>query len=672
MKRKRSVKHVIIGVVITALIVSVSFTTARNMMVIREKLEVQMQAYGSTIIGQVIHNLENTHESQSLIDDLMNGKIEVALDSIKLMDVQMFENMGQLEENEAETSALDEFNVIAPSGQIVYSNIKGNMGQVLDKNNPAVQLFSSGDDQIIEDIRMSSTDNNYYKYGAIKKGNMVIQVGINANNYMDLQAKTNMPHMLANITKSDDIHYTAFYGINGEKVAGSDTQSGQSADEKVKDALAGQEVGGLVVSQVYGPTYEIAKPVYDQKGDLIGVATLGLSLEKNTQAFAEIIKSTLIEVMLSSLVIAGLLLYIINKLLAPLKSAQKSLESMGEGDFTLDISKKDLERNDEFGDMTRSLEKMQENMRRLIDNVKDNALHVMESSKSLSRSTNDANMTGASIASATDQIARMATEQADHISRIVSGAHRLGNEIETTNTLVNGAYDLADQTNTLSKKGQEIMEVLLKHNMDNNTKSDQVTQVIAEVQNYVVEAETIIEIINKIASQTNLLALNASIEAARAGESGRGFAVVADEIRVLSDETAKATNNIESIIKNIQHHTGQAVHTIHEMDDTLKHQNESIESTSDIFKSTSNAIDTLGGKLSEVQEKAGVLEQGKDQIIGAMDSISATIQETSASTEEVSASMEEQTAVIEEVDAHASASAELAESMNKALSQFKI
>ncbi len=71
--------------------------------------------------------------------------------------------------------------------------------------------------------------------------------------------------------------------------------------------------------------------------------------------------------------------------------------------------------------------------------------------------------------------------------------------------------------------------------------------------------ETVVSLISGIARQTNLLALNATIEAARAGAAGAGFSVVASEVKNLSQQTARATEDIARQIARIQDTTGEAV-----------------------------------------------------------------------------------------------------------------
>jgi methyl-accepting chemotaxis protein len=83
----------------------------------------------------------------------------------------------------------------------------------------------------------------------------------------------------------------------------------------------------------------------------------------------------------------------------------------------------------------------------------------------------------------------------------------------------------------------------------------------------------VVKLISDIASQTNLLALNATIEAARAGEAGRGFAVVASEVKLLANQTAKATDDIAAQVRAIQDATREAVNAIGEISATVAKSN---------------------------------------------------------------------------------------------------
>ncbi|MFZ5760525.1 MAG: methyl-accepting chemotaxis protein [Thermodesulfobacteriota bacterium] len=113
------------------------------------------------------------------------------------------------------------------------------------------------------------------------------------------------------------------------------------------------------------------------------------------------------------------------------------------------------------------------------------------------------------------------------------------------------------------------------------------------------EIHGIIEIVRSIAEQTKLLALNATIEAVRAGAAGKGFAVVASEVKVLSQETEKATASVMAKIAAIEQAAATTSGNLGSIEQLVHHLTE----VAAIISAAVRTQENLAGRISELTDQ---------------------------------------------------------------------
>jgi methyl-accepting chemotaxis protein len=137
----------------------------------------------------------------------------------------------------------------------------------------------------------------------------------------------------------------------------------------------------------------------------------------------------------------------------------------------------------------------------------------------------------------------------------------------------------------------------------------------------------VVKFIGGIANQTNLLALNATIEAARAGEAGKGFAVVASEVKLLSVQTAKATQDIAKHILGVQNSTTNAVEAIRRIVARMQEINKHTSVVSTSVEQQNAATREISQNVTSAAQRTGLVVSVLNEVAGA-----ATETRTSAQT----------------------------------------
>lgn len=214
----------------------------------------------------------------------------------------------------------------------------------------------------------------------------------------------------------------------------------------------------------------------------------------------------------------------------------------GEGDLTRRIEKSS---DDEIGEVVHWFNQF-------VDKLHQNIGEVISTTRPLMAVSGDLGK----LTSQTSQITEKQNRATEDVSLLVD---EMVASVQDISSHAGSAADAAREADQAAKNGRNVVRDTVESINRLAGEVEHASDVIRRLEADTANVGSILDVIKGIAEQTNLLALNAAIEAARAGEQGRGFAVVADEVRTLASRTQDSTQEIQTVIEQLQSAARSAV-----------------------------------------------------------------------------------------------------------------
>jgi methyl-accepting chemotaxis protein len=402
--------------------------------------------------------------------------------------------------------------------------------------------------------------------------------------------------------------------------------------------------------------WDVSAPVY-VRGEHWGGFRIGFSMEQTDVAIVELRNTVAMSMLLVLLFASITCLLVVSRMMRPLKELTRAAERITEGSLDEQIK---VSSNDEVGQLAGAFNNMTQvivkNLQGEIDKSNRMVMSVKEAIQQLSTSANE-------LMAISAQQASGSAEQASAVQQATTTSEEIAATAKQVSENAGRVETLADNAAASSTEGQEAVSTAVGGMSRLKDQVQSIAEAMLELGENSQKIGGIIDIIDEISDQTNLLSLNAAIEAAGAGEAGKRFSVVANEVRRLADRTADATNQVKTLIVQIQQATNSTIMLTEE-------GSKGVDAASSLVANISEALEKITSAVAETTSAASEIKLMTQQQTTASEQMTETIVEVRDVAVQVAASSQETTQSIAELTSLAERLQDLVE--EDLLSQAKV
>jgi len=342
------------------------------------------------------------------------------------------------------------------------------------------------------------------------------------------------------------------------------------------------------------------------------------------------------------LALLTLLLYFLIRaiIINPLAEVTLRLKDIaeGEGDLTRRI---ETHSTDEIGILAHWFNVFVNKIQGVVRNISDSTTTLHSASKKMSEVSVSIGTAAEEMSAQSSSVATSAEEASANTVGISKAAEVMSGSVNTVATAIE---EMSSSLGEVTRNCQQELRIAEKANTEAQKTKEHMDRLGLSAQ----EIGKVVEVISDIADQTNLLALNATIEAASAGDSGRGFAVVANEVKELARQTAQATEEIRTIVQQMQSSTHDAAQAIASISRVIEEVNtisqiivKEVEEQSSTVHEIAQTMSGASKAANEISKNVGESATGLSEVTRNITGVNSAAQETTTGVNQIRISASE-------------------------------